>query len=56
MTLTALITMNAILAAVLVYALVHFLAHGLHADRKLRVARAAELRSLPERRAERVAA
>ena len=56
MTLATLITVNAILAAVLVYALVHFLAHGLQADRKLRTARSAELRSLPEHRAGRVAA
>ena len=33
MTLTALITTNAVLAATLVYALVHFLTHGVHADR-----------------------
>ena len=56
MTLTFLITANAILGAALVYALLHFLTHGLQADRKLRVSRAAELRSLPPRRRERVAA
>ena len=51
MTLTSLILTNAVLAAVLVYALVHFLTHGVHADRRHRASRVAELSALPVARA-----
>ena len=41
MTTTTLIITNSVLAAALVYALVHCLAHGIHADRRHREARVA---------------
>lgn len=56
MTLTTLILINAVLAAALVYALVHFLTHGIHADRRHRETRVAELSALPERVRDRIAA
>lgn len=56
MTLSTLILVNAVLAATLVYALVHFLTHGIHADRRHRVRRVAELSALPERVRDRIAA
>jgi len=56
MTLITLIAVNTILAGSIVGALVAFLAHAVHADRRLRVMRSAEIRSLPERRRQRVAA
>ena len=43
MTLTTLILTNAALAATLIYALVHLLTHGIHADRRHRTSRVAEL-------------
>ncbi len=56
MTLTTLIITNTVLAAALVYALVHFLTHGVHADRRHRATRVAELSALPERVRDRIAA
>lgn len=56
MTLTTLILTNVVLAAALIYALVHFLTHGIHADRRHRAHRVAELSALPERVRDRVAA
>jgi hypothetical protein len=49
MTLTALITLNVVLGATVVYALVHLLAHGVHSDRRRHDAL---VRALPERVAE----
>jgi hypothetical protein len=56
MTLTTLIVTNSVLAAALVYALGHFLTHAVHADRRHRAIRVAELSALPERARDRVAA
>ena len=56
MTLTSLILMNTVLAAVLVYALVHFLIHAVHADRQHRATRVAELSALPVHVRDRIAA
>ncbi len=56
MTFSTLIIVNATLALVLVYALVHFLAQAIHADGRQRAVRAAEIRSLPSRERDRVAA
>ena len=56
MTPTTLILINAVPAATLVYALVHFLTHGIHADRRHRASRVAELSALPERVRDRIAA
>ncbi|HEY2776828.1 MAG TPA: hypothetical protein VGI77_02905 [Gaiellaceae bacterium] len=56
MTLATLIITNIVLAAVLVYALAHFLTHAVHADRRHRATRVAELSTLPERIRDRVAA
>ena len=56
MTLPTLIIVNAALGLGLVYALVHLLTHAVHADRRLRVTRAAEVRALPSRHRDRVAA
>ena len=56
MTLTALIITNVVLASALIYALVHFLTHGIHADRRHRETRVAELLALPERLRDRIAA
>ena len=56
MTLTALILINAVLATTVIYALVHFLTHGIHADRRHRETRVAELSALPERIRDRIAA
>ena len=56
MTLTTLIITNAVLAAALIYALVHLLTHGVHADRRHRATRIAELSALPERVRDRIAA
>ena len=56
MTITTLIITNAVLAATLVYALVQLLAHSVHADRRHREVRVAELSALPERVRDRVAA
>jgi hypothetical protein len=56
MTLTTLIITNAALAAGLIYALVHLLTHGVHADRRHRETRVAELSALPERVRDRIAA
>jgi hypothetical protein len=52
MTLTSIITLNAALGAVVVYALHHFLAHGLRSHRE----ELHELVSLPARESERIAA
>jgi hypothetical protein len=56
MTLTTLILTNLVLAAALVYALVHFMTHGIHADRRHRARRVAELSAFPERARDRIAA
>jgi len=56
LTLTTLIITNAALAAALVYTLVHLLTHGVHADRRHRATRIAELSALPERVRDRIAA
>ena len=56
MNLSTLIIVNAALGLVLVSALVHFLAHAIHADARQRAVRAAEIRSLPSRERDRVAA
>lgn len=56
MTLTSLIIMNAVLGLGLVYALVHLLAHGIHADRRHRATRVAEIRALPSQQRDRIAA
>lgn len=52
MTLTALITLNAVLAAVVTYELHHLLAYGIHSDRGVRH----EIVALPLQSAERIAA
>ena len=52
MTLTSIITLNAALGAAVVYALHHFLAHGIRSHRE----ELHELVSLPERESERIAA
>jgi hypothetical protein len=52
MTLTSIITLNAVLGAAVTYALHHFLAQGLRSHR----AELYELASLPEREVERIAA
>jgi hypothetical protein len=54
MTLTALITLNAILGACVVYGLVHLLAFGIQVDRKQHVR--ADVRALRERSSDRAAA
>ena len=56
MNLSTLIIVNAALGLVLVSALVHFLAQAIHADARQRAVRAAEIRSLPSRERDRVAA
>jgi hypothetical protein len=56
MTFSTLIIVNATLGLVLVYMLVHFLAQAIHADARQRAVRAAEVRSLPSRERDRVAA
>ena len=56
MTFSTLIIVNATLGLVLVYTLVHFLAQAIHADGRQRAVRAAEIRSLPSRERDRVAA
>ena len=56
MTLTMLVITNAILAVLLVYGLVWLLTHGIHADRRHRTVRAAEIRDLPVDRRDRIAA
>lgn len=50
MTLTTIITVNAILAAIVVYGLVWLLGHGIWSDRQARLRRSAELHALPSRR------
>ena len=56
MTFSTLIILNAALGLALVYALVHLLAQAIHADGRHRATRAAEIRSLPSRERDRVAA
>ena len=56
MTLTTFIIINAVLASTVVYALVNFLVHGVHADRRDRAGRVAELPALPEDARDRIAA
>jgi hypothetical protein len=56
MTLISLILTNTVLAGALVYALVHFLLHGLHADRRHRTILAAERSALPVHAHDRIAA
>lgn len=51
-----LVITNAVLAVVLVYALVWLLTHGIHADRRHRSVRAAEIRDLPVERRDKIAA
>jgi hypothetical protein len=53
MTITTLITVNAILGAAVVYGLVLLLGHGIRADRKVVEAR---VQALPERKHDRLAA
>ncbi len=52
MTLTTLITLNAILAATVVYGLVWLLGHGIRSDRQARAERSSRLHALPSRRSE----
>jgi hypothetical protein len=56
MTLTTLIITNVVLGAALIYSLAHFLTYAVHADRRHRATRLAELSALPERHRDRVAA
>ena len=56
MTLTTLIITNAVLAALLLYGLVHLLTHGVLADRRHTEARVAEITALPVRDRGRIAA
>jgi hypothetical protein len=56
MTLTTLIVTNGVFAALVLYALVHFLLHGVHADRRHRKTRSAELSALPGHARDRIAA
>lgn len=54
MTLTSLITLNAILMAVVVYGVVFLLAHGIRSDRS--AVEAVKVRQLPRRESDRIAA
>ncbi|MGZ4289368.1 MAG: hypothetical protein ACXVQQ_03505 [Gaiellaceae bacterium] len=56
MTLTTLITLDIVLAAVVVYALVHFLTHGIRHDRRTHQQHTARVTSLPEASRDRIAA
>jgi hypothetical protein len=56
MTLTTLIIINTVLGVLLVSALAQLLLHGVHADRRHRTLRAAEIRELPVHRQGRIAA
>jgi len=56
MTPTTLIITNAVLGAVIAFALLMLLLHGVHSDRRHRLVRAAELRALPARDRDRIAA
>jgi hypothetical protein len=56
MTLTTLIVTNALLGGAVTWALVRLLVRGVHADRRHRVIRAAEIRSLPAPQRNRIAA
>jgi hypothetical protein len=58
MTLTTLITINAIIGAAVVYGLLHLLGHAIHSSRleHLRAEVRTELRRFPERRSDRIAA
>lgn len=56
MTLTTLITVNAVLGSVTLYGLLHLLAHGIHSDRSHPGRVVAEVRALPQREARRTAA
>jgi hypothetical protein len=56
MTLITLITLNAVLAAILVHALVSALATAVHKDRETHRAHRAEIERLPEHREDRLAA
>lgn len=56
MTMTTIVIVNSILAAAVVYGLVHLLGHGIHSDRKHHRQVGGELRALPERSSERIAA
>jgi hypothetical protein len=56
MTLTAIITVNALLGAGLVYALVHLLGLGIHHDHRARMAHAARVAEQPRDERERLAA
>lgn len=49
MTLTTIITVNAALAAIVVYGLVWLLGHGIWSDRRSRVERSTRLYVLPRR-------
>ena len=50
MTLTTMITVNAILAATAVYGLVRLLGHGISSDRRARAGRSSRVDALPGRR------
>ena len=56
MTPTTLIITNAVLGALIGFALLMLLIHGVHSDRRQRLVRAAELRALPARDRDRIAA
>ena len=56
MTLTTLITLNAVLAVAAVYALVHLLAHGVHHDRRTHEAHAERIPLRREAHEDRLAA
>jgi hypothetical protein len=56
MTLTTLITVNAILGFAVVWGLVYLLGHGVHSDRHHRLERAGELLRLPKQQRDKIAA
>ena len=56
MTLTTLIITNTVLGVLLVWGLAQLLLHGIHADRRHRTTRAAEIRELPVHRRGKIAA
>jgi hypothetical protein len=56
MTPTILITANAVLGALIWFALLMLLLQGVYSDRRHRLVRAAELRALPARDRDRIAA
>jgi hypothetical protein len=56
MTITTLITLNAVFGAAVIYALHHLLAHGIRTSRRHDHGRNHAVAALPEREAERIAA